>query len=112
MTQSQDSPTMVDAQLAVESGKKGETPMILGRTVVVLPTYNEAENLPRMVSRLQELPISDLWILVVDDNSPDGTGRTAEYLRMRYTRLQVIHRVRGGLQVGAGNGGQLCGPNG
>jgi dolichol-phosphate mannosyltransferase len=92
MTQSQDSPTMIDAQLVVESGKKGETPMILGRTVVVLPTYNEAENLPRMVSRLQELPISDLWILVVDDNSPDGTGRTAEYLRMRYTRLQVIHR--------------------
>ncbi len=92
MTRTQDSPAVVDAQVVVDSGKKTRPPTISGRTVVVLPTYNEAENLPRMVSRLQALPISDLWILVVDDNSPDGTGRIAEYLRMRYTRLQVIHR--------------------
>ncbi|MDP2974809.1 MAG: glycosyltransferase [Anaerolineales bacterium] len=40
------------------------------------PTYNEAENLPKLVSALFALPL-DLTFLVVDDNSPDGTGRLA-----------------------------------
>ena len=60
--------------------------------VIVLPTYNEAENLPRMVSALfmQQL---DFSLLVVDDNSPDGTGILADGLARDYAgRMQVLHR--------------------
>lgn len=60
---------------------------------VVLPTYNEAENLPRLVSALFALPIPDLRLIVVDDNSPDGTGRLAEELASQYPeRIEVLHR--------------------
>ena len=48
--------------------------------VVVLPTYQEAANLPAVVSALFDLPLPALRILVVDDNSPDGTGEVAEEL--------------------------------
>ncbi|MCA1900178.1 MAG: polyprenol monophosphomannose synthase [Chloroflexi bacterium] len=59
---------------------------------VVTPTYNEAENLPKLVSALFSLPL-DLRVLVVDDNSPDGTGRVAEKLAEAYPgRVSVIHR--------------------
>ena len=46
------------------------------KLTVVLPTYNEAVNLPRMIEALfaLEIPETELSILVVDDNSPDGTG--------------------------------------
>lgn len=47
---------------------------------VVIPTYNEAENLPKLVAVLFSLPIPELKILVVDDNSPDGTGDIAKQL--------------------------------
>jgi dolichol-phosphate mannosyltransferase len=60
---------------------------------VVLPTYNEAENLPVIVAALFGLPLTGLRILVADDNSPDGTGRVADELAARYgDRLQVQHR--------------------
>lgn len=62
---------------------------------VVLPTYNEAENLPRIVAALLDLKIEDavLSILVVDDNSPDGTGQIADELCTNYPdRVQVLHR--------------------
>ncbi len=60
--------------------------------VVVIPTYNEAENLPKLVSALFILPL-DLRILIVDDNSPDGTGRIADDLANTHPgRLEVIHR--------------------
>ncbi len=59
---------------------------------VVTPTYNEAENLPRLVSALFSLPL-DLRVLVVDDNSPDGTGRIADDLRDKFPgKLEVLHR--------------------
>lgn len=58
---------------------------------VVVPTYNEAENLPKLVSALFSLPL-DLRVLVVDDNSPDGTGAIADRLAAGDARLQVIHR--------------------
>jgi dolichol-phosphate mannosyltransferase len=59
---------------------------------VVTPTYNEAENLPKLVSALFTLPL-DLRILVVDDNSPDGTGRIADELSATYpSRVDVLHR--------------------
>jgi len=50
------------------------------KLTVVIPTYNEAENLPRLVSVLFSLPLPDLKIIVVDDNSPDGTGEIANIL--------------------------------
>jgi dolichol-phosphate mannosyltransferase len=61
--------------------------------MVVIPTYNEAENLPAMVGELLALDLPGLAILIVDDNSPDGTGRIADELAHRHLdRVQVIHR--------------------
>lgn len=63
------------------------------RTAVVIPTYNEATNLPALVAELLALPLEDLQIVVVDDASPDGTGRVADELARREPqRLQVVHR--------------------
>lgn len=62
---------------------------------VILPTYNEAENLPGMVAELWALDLNELHVLVVDDGSPDGTGQVAEELKERYPeRLEVVHRPR------------------
>jgi dolichol-phosphate mannosyltransferase len=65
------------------------------RTIVVLPTYNEIENLPLITQALFELPVDDLHILVVDDNSPDGTGKLADELAEKTYpgRLSVLHRT-------------------
>lgn len=61
--------------------------------IVVLPTYNEAENLPKLVSALFSLPL-DLRVLVVDDNSPDRTGEIADDLSRQYPgRVAVLHRA-------------------
>ena len=60
---------------------------------IVIPTYNEAENLNKLVSALYNLPIDRLNLLIVDDNSPDGTGDIAEDLAHKYPdRLSVLHR--------------------
>jgi dolichol-phosphate mannosyltransferase len=60
---------------------------------VVLPTYNEAENLPKLVSVLLSLPL-DLSVLVVDDHSPDGTGEIADQLSARHpNKVFVLHRA-------------------
>ena len=60
---------------------------------VVIPTYDEAENLPKMVSALFALPL-DLEVLIVDDASPDGTGRMADDLSAAHPgRMNVIHRA-------------------
>jgi dolichol-phosphate mannosyltransferase len=58
----------------------------------VIPTYNEAENLPKLVSALFSLPL-DVRILVVDDNSPDGTGQIAEDIaEVHPGRIETLHR--------------------
>lgn len=67
-------------------------------TTVVMPTYNEAENLPTMAEALMALPLEGLRLLVVDDNSPDGTGDIAEQLAEKYnepgrSRVGVLHRT-------------------
>jgi dolichol-phosphate mannosyltransferase len=61
---------------------------------VVLPTYNEATNLPVIAAELFGLPLSGLRILVADDNSPDGTGAVADELAEKYgaDRMTVLHR--------------------
>ena len=62
--------------------------------LIVLPTYQEAANLPVIVDALFNLPLTGLRVLVVDDNSPDGTGRIAEELAESYGRhrIGVVHR--------------------
>lgn len=63
------------------------------KITLVLPTYNEAENLPRLVPALFELGLPDLHLLVVDDYSPDGTGQVAEGLAKKLPRrIEVLHR--------------------
>ena len=61
------------------------------KITVVTPTYNEAENLPKLVSALFTLPL-DLRVLIVDDNSPDRTGKIADDLASQDNRIQVLHR--------------------
>ena len=60
---------------------------------IVLPTYNEAENLPKITAALFALPLPDLKILVVDDDSPDGTGKVADSLAAQHPgQFSVMHR--------------------
>ncbi|MGH7701099.1 MAG: polyprenol monophosphomannose synthase, partial [Gemmatimonadales bacterium] len=61
------------------------------RALVCIPTYNEAENLPEIVPQvLSQDP--RLEVLVIDDDSPDGTGRLADRLAADHPRVHVIHR--------------------
>lgn len=71
------------------------------RLTIVIPTYNEAANLPGLVEALFQLPLPSLQLVIVDDNSPDGAGAVADRLAERYQRridgtlqpaIQVIHR--------------------
>lgn len=66
----------------------------MNHIIIVIPTYNEAENLPRLVSALFDLPLEGLRLLIVDDNSPDGTGELADRLcEETHGRVQVLHRT-------------------
>jgi dolichol-phosphate mannosyltransferase len=71
----------------------------LGRVLVVIPTYDEVENLPRIVARVRAaVPAAD--VLVADDNSPDGTGVVADRLAGDDDHVHVLHR-RGKEGLGA-----------
>lgn len=61
------------------------------RNLVVIPTYNESENVKTLIENIFQLPIT-VDILVVDDNSPDGTGELVEELIQRYSRLYLMKR--------------------
>jgi dolichol-phosphate mannosyltransferase len=63
----------------------------MNNTLIVVPTYNERENLPRMAQRLLHLPVK-VDLLVVDDNSPDGTGKLADELAAKHPEIHVLHR--------------------
>jgi dolichol-phosphate mannosyltransferase len=64
-----------------------------GKVMVVVPTYNEADNLPPLTAELLALDLPNLEILIVDDNSPDGTGQVAEDLAQQHPqRFHVLHR--------------------
>ncbi len=87
--------------------------------LVVIPTFNEAENIQPMLSALFLLPIEDLHILVVDDNSPDGTGEIVENLKLEHpTQVDILHRTGKlglgtayitGFQYGLANGYEFIG---
>jgi len=62
------------------------------RSLVIIPTYNERENLPALARAVLSLT-PDLDVLVVDDNSPDGTGELADALARETGRVHVIHRA-------------------
>lgn len=65
---------------------------------VVLPTYNEAENLERLVAAILDRLPESRRILIVDDSSPDGTGEIADRLASRHEAVEVLHRqVKEGL---------------
>ena len=65
------------------------------RISLITPTYNERENIPILAEEIfaviAQYPEIDLELIVVDDNSPDGTGDLAEELKDRYP-IQVVHR--------------------
>lgn len=64
----------------------------LGSILVVTPTYNERESLPRLVERLR-VAVPQAHLLVVDDSSPDGTGRLADELAAADPCVHVLHRT-------------------
>jgi len=69
-------------------------------TTFVIPTYNEAQNLPKLVDAVLSLPVT-VNLLIVDDNSPDGSGDLAEELKAQNPgRIQVMHR-KGKLGLGS-----------
>jgi dolichol-phosphate mannosyltransferase len=71
-----------------ESSSRGA----LRRIVVLIPTYNERENLPRIIARVRAA-VPSLDVLVLDDNSPDGTGSVADELAASDAQVHVLHRA-------------------
>lgn len=64
----------------------------LGRILVVIPTYNEVENLPLIVGRVRD-SVPEAHILVADDNSPDGTAKIADEIAAADDHVHVMHRL-------------------
>lgn len=70
------------------------------KTTFIVPTYNEAENIPKLVQAVMELSVP-INLLIVDDNSPDGSGDLAEQMKKEHPgRIQVMHR-KGKLGLGS-----------
>src|SRR5439155_19115639 len=64
------------------------------RCLVILPTYNERDNLPAIIESIEQYA-PEAHILIIDDNSPDGTGAVANELRRKQPdRIFVLHRGR------------------
>lgn len=84
------------------------------KTTVVIPTFNEAENLRSITSALLNLPIPDLDVLVVDDDSPDGTGALGDALQQEFApRFCIMHRpAKSGLGTAYVQGFQMAMQNG
>jgi len=63
---------------------------------LIIPTYNEKNNIIKLIERIFSLKIEGLNILVVDDNSPDGTGEAVEKLKVSKANLDILHRPKKG----------------
>jgi dolichol-phosphate mannosyltransferase len=63
----------------------------VGQVAVIIPTYNEAENIEQIVARLRRA-VPDADVLIADDNSPDGTGEIADKLALTDDQVNVLHR--------------------
>jgi len=61
------------------------------KSIIIIPTYNEKENIEKLIEEIRKLN-KDFRILIIDDNSPDGTGRIADRLARKYSEVSVIHR--------------------
>lgn len=72
-----------------QPGRRTEAP---GPVLVIIPTYNEAENVGPITSRVRE-SVPEAHILVADDNSPDGTGKIADDLAAADSHIHVLHRM-------------------
>jgi dolichol-phosphate mannosyltransferase len=68
----------------------------MAKTCIVIPTYNEAENIEELIREILALNIFGMSILVVDDDSPDGTGELAERLSKEDPRIKVLRRKERG----------------
>ena len=64
----------------------------LGPILVIIPTYNESENIARIISRTRSA-VPDAHILIADDNSPDGTGKLADEIASTDDHVHVMHRL-------------------
>ncbi|MEU5958335.1 polyprenol monophosphomannose synthase [Streptomyces sp. NPDC047525] len=74
-----------------ETGDQGRQFGPLGMALVIIPTYNEAENIQSIVGRVR-VAVPEAHILVADDNSPDGTGKIADELAVDDDHVHVLHR--------------------
>jgi dolichol-phosphate mannosyltransferase len=63
------------------------------KSIIIIPTYNESENIERLIRQILALP-GDYRIVVVDDNSPDGTGKILDKLASQLPRIRVLHRPK------------------
>ncbi|MBA31853.1 MAG: hypothetical protein CL748_04950 [Chloroflexi bacterium] len=62
-------------------------------TIIVIPTYNEADNLPKIVKEISSLGINNIGFIIIDDGSPDGTGKIADKISNEFPGFfKVIHR--------------------
>ena len=83
-------PTPPTTQNTMEGEQANST--ALGPTLVIIPTYNELENIARIVSRTRKA-VPDAHILIADDNSPDGTGKLADEIASADDHVHVMHRL-------------------
>jgi len=65
----------------------------MNQTLIIVPTVNERENLPRLAEKLLSLPVA-VDLLVVDGNSTDGTGQIADELAAKYPQIHVLHEQK------------------
>lgn len=75
------------------NGMTGHANSRAARTLVIIPTYNEAENVRPVVGAVLEV-LPEASVLIVDDNSPDGTGDIADGIAAERSRVHVLHRER------------------
>lgn len=64
------------------------------RALIIVPTYNEIENIKNLAEAIQEVTPQQVELLIVDDGSPDGTGQLADTLARENSRVHVLHRAK------------------